>query len=147
MSKKNYYILIKKLLPSWSRSLSPSWSRSLELSLEWSQKMERLLSQELKLEKLQLENTCDRSKDSASYAVKLPLLANWLEQGEQADLIEMRQIWYGDRSLNLWTRFDVRIRTYKHLLYDHFWFWLWDKITSRFQPMKRERLPKVKDSN
>ncbi len=117
-----------------------------ESEQEQEQESEQELEQEQESEKFQLENSCDRSKDSTSYAVKLPLLANWLEQGEQADLIEMRQFWYGDRPLNLWTHFDVRIQTYKHLIYDHLWFWLRDKITSRFQPMERERWPRVKDS-
>ena len=93
------------------------------------------------------ENNSDRPKDSSNPAVKLPLIAHCLDQERQSDLIEMREFWYGDRPLNTWTHMSVGLKTQQYLIYDHFWFWLRQKVEDRWQPMKRERLPRIKNSD
>ncbi len=95
----------------------------------------------------QLENDREQANNAnaESYAVKLPGLIRWVNQETQTWLMDMRIVWYEDRPLNRLTHIDVWLKTYKHLIYDHFWFRLWDKITSR--SLYRDRIYRVKDSN
>ncbi|MEL6441351.1 MAG: hypothetical protein AAFQ80_19120 [Cyanobacteria bacterium J06621_8] len=78
------------------------------------------------------------------YNVKFPFIICWLDEEKQGELIEIRSVWYGDRPLNFWTNFVVESRTLQYLIYDHLWFWLIQKIKDRWQPMKQERLPKIR---
>lgn len=82
--------------------------------------------------------------DATSYAVELPCLLNWLNQETQTWLVDMRIVWYGDRPLNRKTHIDVWLKTHKYLLFDHFLFRLWDKMTSR--SLYRDRIIRLKDS-
>ena len=86
-------------------------------------------------------------KNAQLCATKLPSIACWLEQEQQADLIEMRQFWYADRSLNFWTHLSVGLKTQKYLIFDLFFFSTIQKVKDRFQPMKKDRLPKIKSSD
>ena len=81
------------------------------------------------------------------HAVRLLIFSCWLKQEQQADLIEMRQFWYGDRPLNFWTHLSVGLKTQKYLIFDLFFFSTIQKIKHKFQPMKKDRLSKIKSSD
>ena len=86
-------------------------------------------------------------KNYQLHAEKLLIVSCWLKQEQQADLIEMRQKWYTDRSLNFCTHLLVGLKTHKYLIFDLFFFSTIQKIKHRFQPMKKDRLPKIKSSD
>ena len=101
----------------------------------------------IKTRKIFSQDNYDRPKDSPNPAIKLPFIAYCLDQERQGELIEMREIWCGDRPLTIWTWMSVELKTQQYLIYDHFWFWLRQKVEDRWQPMKRERLPRIKNSD
>lgn len=90
-------------------------------------------------------NTSEQLGESLNYAVKLPFPANRLGEEPKAHLIDMRESWYKDRSLNLWIHFKVMLKTQKHLIYDYFWFSSIQKVKDYFQPMYKKRLHRLGD--
>ena len=74
---------------------------------------------------------------------------NWIicllnEEG-QAHLTDLRIDWYGDyQEISRWVDFKIWLKTLKYLIYDYLIPLKLQKIKDRFQPMERERLPKIK---
>jgi len=155
LSQEEWRLVVQSL----GRSSSVCWSLSSELeesplkealslwqSIEESLSLWRSLLRSLSLNKFENSQQIEEDRGQAnnsnaiSHAIKLPILANGLDEGAQANLIELRECWYGNRPLNFWTQSNIWVETYKYLIYDHLWFWLRQKVIHVFQPIHRPRL-------
>lgn len=81
-----------------------------------------------------------QKKSASTYALKLPVISRLLQEGQQADLIELRTSWYESHPLNLWTHFSVWLKTQKYLIVDLLYFSAVQKIKDLFQPMNKPRI-------